>query len=402
MAQKEDEIIMKEIEKIIDSNKIKASNLRNCLLNLHQNIYTNELQFQIIQFLGEFEYDLKTLFELFLDFKSKLEFNFQKSMNSIFEEINQLKKENISLKEIKEKSKNKKPEEKSLFYESYKPKNSKSDKNISATLIQKNINNTNRNDNNEKPLNKTALLYLHLKNPNVKKKLKEMIKNKNNTKNSNNNLNRTNGREYRSYIKESNYKQKSAEKKKENNSHLHPYQRKQNTNSEMNFYLNKSNTSNNINRRKFFYDYDTYLTNLKRGSLYNSNINLIKYDKFLENKNINNSLFNNYNKTDLKEIARGKASLDKERKQKTMLEIFQDEKILNELKKQFGSDIENKLLNEDTDPKFFEKIEEIANKIKKKIYYTPKNKNYGVNNNIINEMKENMSYNFKIPIRFSN
>ena len=69
MSQKEDEIIMKEIEKIIDSNKLKASNLRNTLLNLNQNIYTKDLHFQIIQFLGEFEYDLKTLLELFIDFK---------------------------------------------------------------------------------------------------------------------------------------------------------------------------------------------------------------------------------------------------------------------------------------------------------------------------------------------
>ena len=394
MAQKEGDIIMKEIEKIIDSNKLKASNLRNTLLDLNQNVYTNELHFQIIQFLGEFEYDLKTLFELFIDFKSKIEFNFQNNMNSIFSEINSLKKENL---ELKEKNKNKNSEDNNHFYNTYKPRISKSNKNLSTALnTPNNAININKNNNNSKAINKTTSLYLHLKNPNVKKKLKEIIKNKNKDKSCSNNLNRTNNSERRAYIRYNNSSQKNEEKLEKENLPLHPYQRKQNTNSEMNFYLNKSNTSNNINRRKFFYDYDTYLTNLKKSSLYNTNINLIKYDNYMQNKN---NTFNNNNKPDLKKIARGKISLDKEKKRKIIFQIFQDEKLLNELKKQFGTDIENKLLNEDIDFKFFQKVEEIADKIRKKIYYTPKIKSNDFN---IDEMKENISYNFKIPKRFSN
>ena len=34
MAQKQGKIIMNEIEKIIDSNQLKVSNLKNCLLNI--------------------------------------------------------------------------------------------------------------------------------------------------------------------------------------------------------------------------------------------------------------------------------------------------------------------------------------------------------------------------------
>ena len=106
MSKKEDEIILEEISKIIDSNKSKASSLRDCLLNLNQNnSYLNNLNFQIIQFLGEFEYDLKTLFELFTEYKTKLEGNFNKNINSLFAEINTLKKENSSLKEIIENNK---------------------------------------------------------------------------------------------------------------------------------------------------------------------------------------------------------------------------------------------------------------------------------------------------------
>ena len=396
-TQREEEIIMKELEKIINSNKSKASNLRNCLLNLNRNIYTNELHFQIIQFLGEFEYDLKTLYELFCDFKSKIEHNFQNNMNSVFSEVNSLKKENLSLKELIENSKIKTSKENNPIYNSYKPRNSKSNKNIKTT-----------NDTNQKFFNKTKSLYLHLKNPNIKKKLKEMIKSKNRNKNKTftKNLNMTNDKEYRSYIKENqkqNIIQRSAQKieNEKDNLNLLPYKRKQNSFSEINFYKNKSNTSSNLSNKKFFYDYDNYLTNLKRNSLYHSNINLIKYDNYLENKIRNN----NANNTDLNEIARGKCPLvpfDEDKKQKLMLEIFRDEKILNELKKQFGNDIENKLLNEDIDSEFYKKIEEITDKIKTKLYYTPKNRRNGDIIDNISAMEENMSYNFKIPKRFSN
>ena len=87
-TQREEEIIMKELEKIINSNKSKASNLRNCLLNLNRNIYTNELHFQIIQFLGEFEYDLKTVYEnLGIKFSINDDISFKYQCNSLVELI---------------------------------------------------------------------------------------------------------------------------------------------------------------------------------------------------------------------------------------------------------------------------------------------------------------------------
>ena len=141
MAQKQGKIIMKEIEKIIDSNKLKASNLRNCLLNINQNIYTNELHFQLIQFLGEFEYDLKTLVELFNEFKSKIELNLQKNENLI------------------KNNKIKKKEDISSLYMTYKQRNLKNNKN------NKNIFN--------KSSNKSTSSHLHLKNPNLNEKLKK-------------------------------------------------------------------------------------------------------------------------------------------------------------------------------------------------------------------------------------
>ena len=360
MAQKQGKIIMKEIEKIIDSNKLKASNLRNCLLSINQNIYTNELHFQIIQFLGEFEYDLKTLFELFNEFKSKVELNFQKNINLI------------------KNNKNKKSEENKSEQKSHKQRNLKNNTNI------KNIFN--------KSNNKSTSSYLHLKNSNLNEKLKEILKSK--IEISRNNLNKTNDFVYNDYIKQNNLNhtqiQKTSEKD-ERDLHSQPFQRRQISNSQINFYLNKSSTSNNVNRQKFYYDYDIYLTNLNKKNLYNSNINLIKYDNYIQNKN------NNFNMTDIKEIARRKTPLDKQKKQKIIMDIFQDERLLNELKKQFGNDLENKLLNEDIDLKFFEKVEEIADKIRKKIYYTPKNSN----SNFIG-IRENIRSNFKIPKRFSN
>ena len=374
--QSDDEIIMKEIEKIIGSNKAKASNLRNCVLNLEQNIYTNDIHFKLIQFLGEFEYDLKTLFELFHDFKAKMEINFQNNINSFFEEINSLKIENISLKnEIKRNKKmNKKSEEKSPKYKSNKSSTTlKKNKNMSTTWTG--------------GVKKTNSLNINLKTPSVKKKIKDILQNRNGINlNNNKSNNLTDNQEYILEYMKKNKSQKSQEKNEKIN--LNPYRPKQHLNSEINFNLDKTNPSNNLNKRRLFFDYDTYLTNLKQNSVYNSQINLIKYDTFLRD--------NHSNKTDIKEIARGKI-FDKNKKKKIISEIFNDEKILNELKKQFGKDIENKLLNENINLQFFKKIEEITKKIKQKIYHTPK-----IKNTKTFDMKENMSYNFKIPKRFSN
>ena len=374
--QSDDEIIMKEIEKIIGSNKAKASNLRNCVLNLEQNIYTNDIHFKLIQFLGEFEYDLKALFELFHDFKAKMEINFQNNINSFFEEINSLKIENISLKnEIKRNKKmNKKSEEKSPKYKSNKSSTTlKKNKNMSTTWTG--------------GVKKTNSLNINLKTPSVKKKIKDILQNRNGINlNINKSNNLTDNQEYILEYMKKNKSQKSQEKNEKIN--LNPYRPKQHLNSEINFDLDKTNPSNNLNKRRLFFDYDTYLTNLKQNSVYNSQINLIKYDTFLRD--------NHSNKTDIKEIARGKI-FDKNKKKKIISEIFNDEKILNELKKQFGKDIENKLLNENINLQFFKKIEEITKKIKQKIYHTPK-----IKNTKTFDMKENMSYNFKIPKRFSN
>lgn len=374
--QSDDEIIMKEIEKIIGSNKAKASNLRNCVLNLKQNIYTNDIHFKLIQFLGEFEYDLKALFELFQDFKTKMEINFQNNINSFFEEINSLKIENISLKnEIKRNKKmNKKSEEKSPKYKSNKSSTTlKKNKNMSTTWTG--------------GVKKTNSLNINLKTPSVKKKIKDILQNRNGINlNNNKSNNLTDNQEYILEYMKKNKSQKNQEKNEKIN--LNPYRPKQHLNSEINFDLDKTNPSNNLNKRRLFFDYDTYLTNLKQNSVYNSQINLIKYDTFLRD--------NHSNKTDIKEIARGKI-FDKNKKKKIISEIFNDEKILNELKKQFGKDIENKLLNENINLQFFKKIEEITKKIKQKIYHTPK-----IKNTKTFDMKENMSYNFKIPKRFSN
>ena len=374
--QSDDEIIMKEIEKIIGSNKAKASNLRNCVLNLEQNIYTNDIHFKLIQFLGEFEYDLKALFELFHDFKAKMEINFQNNINSFFEEINSLKIENISLKnEIKRNKKmNKKSEEKSPKYKSNKSSTTlKKNKNMSTTWTG--------------GVKKTNSLNINLKTPSVKKKIKDILQNRNGINlNNNKSNNLTDNQEYILEYMKKNKSQKSQEKNEKIN--LNPYRPKQHLNSEINFDLDKTNPSNNLNKRRLFFDYDTYLTNLKQNSVYNSQINLIKYDTFLRD--------NHSNKTDIKEIERGKM-FDKNKKKKIISEIFNDEKILNELKKQFGKDIENKLLNENINLQFFKKIEEITKKIKQKIYHTPK-----IKNTKTFDMKENMSYNFKIPKRFSN
>ena len=56
-----------EAFKIISTNKAKANSLRQSLLK--NNNYENDQNLNVIQYLGEFEYDLKTLFEILRDLK---------------------------------------------------------------------------------------------------------------------------------------------------------------------------------------------------------------------------------------------------------------------------------------------------------------------------------------------
>ena len=301
MGSKEvDEIIYKEVIKIIDSNKNKASSLRNNLLGKNINIYSNNLKLQIIQFLGEFEYDLKTLLELLNDFKNKTRLKYQKKINSFKKELKINKKE-----ETKSKNNNK----------GY-----------------------------------------------IKNRLNTSIKN-------------------------------TKKNEKENLS-------------QKNFYTNKENIFNNndFGNKSQFCDYFSFITNLQRNNLNKKNPNFIKYENYKQN-----------NIRDIKTIARGENNLyraksvnskiickrnnyfEEEKRQKIINDIFQDEKILNHLKRRFGYNIEDKLLNGDVNNDFLLNIEEIINKIKKEYYYTPRNRSIKVQN----ENNHNKSYNLKIPKRFS-
>ena len=49
----EEDIIIEEAINIINSNKSKALSLRNSILNINQNMYSNKLYIKIVQFLGE-------------------------------------------------------------------------------------------------------------------------------------------------------------------------------------------------------------------------------------------------------------------------------------------------------------------------------------------------------------
>lgn len=343
MESKEEDIIFKEAIKIIDSNKQKASTLRYSILNLNQNIYTNNLNIQIIQFLGELEYDLKTLIELMNDFKNKTQNNYKNNVNTLKKELNTITKENFSLKEL-----------------------------LEETSLNKNEQLQNKKKyglNKRNTFQNTKLK--NFKKKDINNKTYKNIKKKDNTERS-------------------------------NNSEIRPF-RKENF-SQKNFYTNKMNipnkNNNNVDNKQIFYDYNTFLSNLKK----NKNVNFIKYDNFKHN-----------NKKGLREIARGGMNnsvrakstnskiiyknnnfVDEEKKQKIINEIFQNEKILKALKKKYGNEIEDKLLNEDISYEFLIQVDEIADKIRNCYYNTPRNKKEQTMNGI------NISYNLKIPKRYSN
>ena len=342
MDSKEEDIIFKEVIKIIDSNKQKASTLRYSILNSNQNIYTNNLNIKLIQFLGELEYDLKTLIELMNDFKNKAQNNYKNNLNKLKKELNTITKENCSLIEL---------------------------------LKENNIYKNERLQNKKKyGLNKRNI-FQNTKLKNFKKK-------------------DINNKTYKNIKKIDNTE-------RSNNSEIRPF-RKENC-SQKNFYTNKmniSNKNNNVDNKQIFYDYNTFLSNLKN----NKNENFIKYDNFKQN-----------NKKGLREIARGCMNnsvrakstnskiiyknnnfIDEEKKEKIINKIFQDEKILKALKKKYGNEIEDKLLNEDISYEFLIQIDEIADKIRNCYYNTPRKKKEQTMNGI------NISYNLKIPKRYSN
>ena len=328
MALKEEDIL-EEVFKIIDSNKSKASSLRNSILNINQNIYNNNLHIQIIQYLGEFEYDLKTLIELLQEFQNKSKRTFQNKITTLKKELNNIKKENTSLKYIQDnKTKNK-----------YKNKLHTSENKITKKTDKK----------NEKKITKIS------DNPNKNLKISS-----------------------------------------QNNFY---------TNKARIIDVNKTNNKNNNNINNIsnnFCDYNSFISNIKRNNSKKNNI--IKYELYKKN-----------NKKDINDIARGRMNnsvrtqsanskiiyknknlnRNEEKKEKIINEIFQDERILNALKKQFGNEIEDKLLNDDINMEFLLKVEEISDRIKRSYF------NKKIENGLVVE-DSNKSFNLKIPKRYSN
>ena len=328
MALKEEDIL-EEVFKIIDSNKSKASSLRNSILNINQNIYNNNLHIQIIQYLGEFEYDLKTLIELLQEFQNKSKRTFQNKITTLKKELNNIKKENTSLKYIQDnKNKNK-----------YKNKLHTSENKITKKTDKK----------NEKKITKIS------DNPNKNLKISS-----------------------------------------QNNFY---------TNKARIIDVNKTNNKNNNNINNIsnnFCDYNSFISNIKRNNSKKNNI--IKYELYKKN-----------NKKDINDIARGRMNnsvrtqsanskiiykkknlnRNEEKKEKIINEIFQDERILNALKKQFGNEIEDKLLNDDINMEFLLKVEEISDRIKRSYF------NKKIENGLVVE-DSNKSFNLKIPKRYSN
>jgi len=348
-SKREEDIIIEEVINIINSNKSKALSLRNSFINLNQNMYSNKLYIQIVQFLGEFEYDLKTLIDLLNDYKKKTQINFQNKINSLCSENKKLKEElkttkklNINLKKIKI---GKKTKENNLS----KTKNKSND-----DISKKNLKTKNSIERKPKP----------------------------------------------------NYTNNIEEKKFSTIF----YQPKENY-SQINFYPNipkRINTSKNINpNKKFFYDYDSFLINLKHKNNQKNNSNFIKYENYKTNNNRTNS--REISRSDVNDSIRAQSANSKyvfrknkifndEKRQKLINEIFQDENILNALRSQFGNDIEDKILNEDIDFNLLSKIEEIKNKVEKYYYNTPKNKSV----QILKKYICNNEMNLKIPKRYSN
>ena len=158
-------------------------------------------------------------------------------------------------------------------------------------------------------------------------------------------------------------------------------------------YNNRNPNKNN------FCDYNSFISNIKRKNSRSNNI--IRYDLYKKNnkKEINNTARGRNNNSIRAKSVNSlliykNKNINEDKKEKIINEIFQDERILNALKKQFGNEIEDKLLNEDINLEFLLKVEEISDKIKQSSH----------NNKIENGLmvaEKNKSFNLKLPKRFS-
>ena len=316
--------IFDEAFKIITTNKSKANSLRQLLLKDNNN--DNDLNLQVIEYLGEFEYDLKTLFDILRDLKLSFH-DIRNTLNNSIKEKDINK--DISIKEQNDLDNNKKERERERLYLNDDAEIFETTPNVikkTYSMTSKKIRNLGNNskineyyihsyprkkfkcnkyNDNDNRLPRSLSCKSYIGNWNSKPSRLELIDiNNNRTINNYNSITNRKENEYKSIFDNNKYK---------NNNRL--YNDKDAMNKYYDSYFSNDNLSSN-RTIKLNFDYDTYATDYslhktnRKKELNNSNVDNVNNSKLnlnldladINNKNdINNNLYYNPNNNNINE-----------------------------------------------------------------------------------------------------
>ena len=393
-----DEVFL-EAFNIISSNKTKANILRQ---NLLQNLSNeNEPNSKIIGYLGELEYDLKSLYDILKDLQL-----------SYHEIHNILIKSNINECINKEKK---------AIGKTYSITTEKNNKNCFDKINNYYINSPIKNDLNKTlPRSTSYNSFLYENNEN------KLIKNKYNylnnlkEKHDNNNLGLSKGTspklnfDYDAYFTDYSLNKTVKNSFCNNfdflNHNINKYNfkenRKENFDNNINKEINDNNNIKNKNNNNIFTfseqknnnNNDELNNNIIEKNNKNNSINY--YTRKLEEKKKENNIPKTYEyhrKTkEEEELERQKKEIIKN----IISDIFQDAKKLNLLKKALGEDIGEKLLSGNINEKELYKVVEILKKIQEKDYkkkklFQRKKYNQPSDKILLREKLNNKRYNYR-------
>ena len=348
MSTPSNDYIFEEGFKIIETNKNKTINLRQTLSN-NNHINDNLVNLQILQYLGEFEFDLEALKSLLKDLK----YSYNNNNNN---------KISIDSNYYSPKQKIKNCTYEASYIEPQKHYKEKTFTNgftfspCSCCYIGRNYNNNVYDLNKEKKLTYESIYNENA--PNEKNLYKNNINNKHlyNDIMSDGDTDITLNFDYDSYIKDN--------------------PNKNNYNLDIANLSNYSNNNNNASRNKRN-SYENNLNDSKKNLENNNNDYLSKSFNNLGYRfnEINNNNFDKNNQNFMVTPQFGgingyKAKInnsnDKAKRIQKIIDVaFSDPNILDELKKQFGNDIGKKLLNGDISDDLLEKMENVLDKLNK-------------------------------------
>ena len=390
-----------EAYNIISSNKSKANFLRQSLL---QNIsYDNDSNSKVIGFLGELEYDLKSLYDIIKD----IQLSQNENQNNYFSEpINEEKKgigKTYTIITEKSGKDNKSNFSKINNYYINSPMNRELDKTMQrSSSCNEFLYNNEENKNNTKLIRNRYNYLNNLKereNKSSSKVLSPKLNFDYDAYFTDYSLNKTSKNSLGSYFDFLNKNSNKVEKSPNNNYEMN------NNKDDLN-----NNENNNYKNKNIF----TFSEQKNKNSKEELNNNIIENNNIIDNKENNSDYYNkNYatedNKVNFQRTyvyqRRNPEEEELERQKRDIIrniitEIFQDAKKLNLLKKELGDDIGEKLLSGKINEKELYKVVEILKKnqeniMKRKKVIQKKKFNQPSDKILLREKLNNKRYNYR-------